>query len=70
MSGALNGFPLADWDFGAGDQSPGGPLADTLQVPFLPLNHQDRILISPAELLHVVAVKPHELPHMFKLLQA
>ena len=59
---------------GGFDQSPGDPPGglqnpDTLQVPFLPLNHMDRILLSPAELLHVTAVKPHELTHFFYMAQ-
>ena len=49
------------------DQNPGTLTNDTLQFPFLPLNHLDRIVISPMELLHVTAVKPHELTHSFFL---
>jgi hypothetical protein len=37
----------------------------TLQLPFFPLAHYDRILISPMELMHVSALKPHDLTHEF-----
>jgi len=46
-------------------ESPGAQTNDTLQQPFLPMNHLDRILLNPAELLHVVAVKPSELTQAF-----
>jgi hypothetical protein len=51
------------------DQSPGSLTAndDTLQFPFLPLNHLDRAVLSPAELFQVAAVKPHQVTHLFKL---
>src|SRR5262249_20549364 len=39
---------------------------NTLQLPFNPLAHYDRIALSPAELFHVVGTKPHELTHEFR----
>jgi hypothetical protein len=44
---------------------PGQVTNGTLQKPFLPLNHMDRILLNPIEMLHVVAMKPHELTQSF-----
>ncbi|HKB01982.1 MAG TPA: hypothetical protein VKD90_07160, partial [Gemmataceae bacterium] len=49
------------------DQSPGQLTNDSLQFPFLPLNHLDRSILSPMELLHVAAVKPHEVTHSFHM---
>jgi hypothetical protein len=37
----------------------------TLELPFRPLAHYDRILLNPTELFHVVANRPHELTHNF-----
>jgi hypothetical protein len=48
-------------------ESPGSQTNDTLQVPFLPLNHPDRILVSPVELMQIAATKPQELTHSFYL---
>ena len=45
--------------------APGGG-ADSLEQPFRPLIHLDRVLLSQAELMHVVAVKPHELTHLYQ----
>ena len=38
---------------------------NTLQLPFNPLAHFDRIPLSPADLFHVVGTKPHELTHEY-----
>jgi hypothetical protein len=46
--------PQANW-------TPG----QTLQSPFVPLAHFDRIALNSTELLQVVAVKPHELAHSY-----
>lgn len=66
------GFPAAGATTGTTtDQSPGTLTAggnDTLQYPFLPLVHMDRPALSPADLLHVTAAKPHELTHQFHML--
>lgn len=61
--------PAAAGNYASTWESPGSQTNDTLQVPFLPLNHLDRVLLSPAELLHVVAVKPHELTQSFYMAQ-
>jgi hypothetical protein len=37
----------------------------TLQNPFTPLVHFDRVALNSTELLQVVAVKPHELTHLY-----
>ena len=37
----------------------------TLQLPFVPLAHLDRIVLNPAELVNVAAVKPHEVTHEY-----
>src|SRR5262249_42992570 len=37
----------------------------TLELPFRPLAHFDRVLLSPTELFQVVGTKPHELTHEF-----
>ncbi len=42
---------------------------ETLEQPFRPLLHLDRIVLNPAELLHVTAVKPSELTHSFQINQ-
>jgi hypothetical protein len=39
---------------------------NTLEQPFQPLIHQDRVILNPTELLHVVAVKPYEFTQYFK----
>lgn len=51
-------------------ESPGSQTNDTLQVPFLPLPHLDRNLLSSAELLQVAAVKPSELTKTYYMAQA
>ncbi|HVK14039.1 MAG TPA: hypothetical protein VM597_35175, partial [Gemmataceae bacterium] len=69
---AKNGtWPASAGPGTATDQSPGTLTAggnETLQVPFLPLAHFDRPAVSPADLLHVVAVKPHELTHLYHMI--
>ena len=56
--GRHNGSQLAAYP------GPGGN--DTLEQPFRPLVHLDRVLLSQAELMHVVAVKPHELTQTYQ----
>ncbi|MBA4067561.1 MAG: hypothetical protein C0501_28400 [Isosphaera sp.] len=46
---------------GAATFTPPATLTDTLMVPYDWLVHLDRPLINPLELIHVAAVKPHEL---------
>src|SRR5262245_23895473 len=40
-------------------------LGTTLEQPFRPLAHYDRVVINPTELFHVVAVRPHEFSQLF-----
>ncbi|HEX3147989.1 MAG TPA: hypothetical protein VHR66_07880 [Gemmataceae bacterium] len=54
---------------GGVDENPGSQTNDTLQTPFMPLNHLDRGLLNPIELLHVVSTKPHLLTHAFFMQQ-
>lgn len=51
----------------ASDESPGNQTNDTLQYPFMPLVHLDRIVLNPAELVHVTACKPHEFTKLFHM---